>query len=249
MEKLDTHGLGFAPAGERLQRQRHTAVAPTFVRDLQCVDWLVHDASIMDTSQLSLASASMRTAASDEKLEYGLFCPDEVVSALFATKNRFDHVSDSHFRAARDSANPYETVGGSVFQNRAAVKLANLDALCGLTHIYRPDYVGTRDEREQAAASAAVAGGAFRMTFCDVCAGPGGFTEYLTWRFDGRARGYGMTLKGSMDWRVDRFCRPLEPGAFEVRMASYACRRARSAAASTRRRPRRSRTATAGPAT
>ena len=38
-----------------------------------------------------------------------------------------------NFLTARTAANPYETIGKSIFQNRAAVKMANMDHLYSLT--------------------------------------------------------------------------------------------------------------------
>ena len=34
------------------------------------------------------------------------------------------------------------------------------------------------------------------LFFADICAGPGGFTEYLLYRTKWHAKGYGFTLKG-----------------------------------------------------
>ena len=33
------------------------------------------------------------------------------------------------------------------------------------------------------------------LYFCDICAGPGGFTDYLTWRRGWKCKGWGLTLK------------------------------------------------------
>lgn len=43
------------------------------------------------------------------------------------------------------------------------------------------------------------------LYFCDVCAGPGGFSEYVLWRRKWRAKGFGMTLKNDNDFRLDDF--------------------------------------------
>lgn len=56
------------------------------------------------------------------------------------------------------------------------------------------------------------------LHFADICAGPGGFSEYLTWRRghpfgEGkifqhrfpRIRGYGMTLAGPCDFKMSKF--------------------------------------------
>jgi len=38
-----------------------------------------------------------------------------------------------------------------------------------------------------------------------VCAGPGGFSEYIFWRKRWRARGFGFTLRGSHDFKMEDF--------------------------------------------
>ena len=43
------------------------------------------------------------------------------------------------------------------------------------------------------------------MYFCDVCAGPGGFSEYVLWRKKWKAKGFGMTLKCENDFKLDEF--------------------------------------------
>jgi cap1 methyltransferase len=53
----------------------------------------------------------------------------DVVRALHAAKAQFDPVPSQKFRDARRNANPWELIGKSVFINRAAVKMANMDAL------------------------------------------------------------------------------------------------------------------------
>lgn len=35
------------------------------------------------------------------------------------------------------------------------------------------------------------------LYFADICAGPGGFSEYVFWRKTWRAKGFGFTLKGT----------------------------------------------------
>ncbi|CEP07356.1 hypothetical protein [Parasitella parasitica] len=90
---------------------------------------------------------------------------------------------------ARSKSNPFERVGNAIFMNRAATKLAALDATFGL---------------------AATNNGQQEFTFADICGGPGGFSEYLLWRvhsWGASAHGYGITLKGSdeVKWHTDKF--------------------------------------------
>ena len=43
------------------------------------------------------------------------------------------------------------------------------------------------------------------MYFCDVCAGPGGFSEYVLWRKKWASKGFGFTLKGDNDFKISDF--------------------------------------------
>jgi len=67
---------------------------------------------------------------------------------------------------ARVRSNPFETIRSSIFMNRAAVKIANLDAVLQF-NLTNPktrsghNFVSPND----------------LLYFADVCAGPGGFSE------------------------------------------------------------------------
>ena len=116
------------------------------------------------------------------------------------------------FHVARRNCNPYEVLGEGqqhglnqyLFMNRSAIKLVNIDAILDFT-------LTTTTTNE--------------FKFCDLCGAPGGFSEYLLWRFhqnyynqnychqdgwntkDGNhlsspkqltsCRGYGMSLMGN----------------------------------------------------
>ena len=43
------------------------------------------------------------------------------------------------------------------------------------------------------------------LYFADVCAGPGGFSEYVLWRKKWRAKGFGFTIKGKNDFKLEDF--------------------------------------------
>ncbi|KAI8139661.1 FtsJ-like methyltransferase-domain-containing protein [Fennellomyces sp. T-0311] len=93
---------------------------------------------------------------------------------------------------ARAKCNPFASINKSIFMNRAATKIAAMDATFRLT--------STKDNKP--------------FIFADICGGPGGFTEYLLWRvhgWGGTAQGYGITLKSTDDavnWRIDEFHPP-----------------------------------------
>jgi cap1 methyltransferase len=91
------------------------------------------------------------------------------------------------FNEARAACNPYEVLGeggkgglNTLFMNRSAIKLANVDALVSFDLIQpgRPD----------------------RFKFVDICGAPGGFSEYIIHRCCEygipSCQGYGMSLGG-----------------------------------------------------
>ena len=150
----------------------------------------------------------------------------EIVDDLLAAKTLLDNVDSRSFLAARNRANPFEGIKREFFQNRAAMKMAELDAMF--------DYMFSRGvpmptEAEVVVAQTVEAGtgisssngsgddgsvGAALVSsfpkvvqFADVAAGPGGFSEYLFWKRGWRAKGFGFTLKhtGGTDWKLDKF--------------------------------------------
>lgn len=101
---------------------------------------------------------------------------------LQRVKDAFD---TEGYLEARDAMNPFENIGRSIFINRAAVKLANIDAV---HHVTKDIFTFNNKQSDKT------------FTFCDVAAGPGGFTQYLQYRYP-NARGYGMTLRSEkLDW-------------------------------------------------
>jgi cap1 methyltransferase len=89
------------------------------------------------------------------------------------------------FNEARDAMNPFERIGNSIFMNRSGVKLANIDAVHHVSgEIFTFD---TKKSNKP-------------WTFCDITAGPGGWTQYLQYRFP-NSQGYGMTLR-TVDWNT-----------------------------------------------
>ncbi|KAI0211494.1 Cap-specific mRNA (nucleoside-2'-O-)-methyltransferase 1 [Lamellibrachia satsuma] len=78
---------------------------------------------------------------------------------------------------------------------RAAMKMANMDAVLGFM------FTDPRDARGKP-----IVGPNELFYFADVCAGPGGFSEYVLWRKKkGEAKGFGFTLKGPCDFKLENF--------------------------------------------
>ncbi len=127
---------------------------------------------------------------SDIDIQYGDGIPlhvDQIAyNNLQTAKNAFSRFDPKQYEIARNNANPFEKIGKSIFITRAAVKLANIDAV----HKITPDVFTLDKQRSNKP-----------FTFCDVAAGPGSFTQYLQYRFP-NSIGYGITLSNvkGLDW-------------------------------------------------
>ena len=208
-------GLGYGSAsasasdGYVVQRRPHPLPAePPEIRDVESVEFCsCDDADVaINVEKLrqgdwsshlktkKLPDEPMQTAAVYEahyEIDYDDYCQEDLVRQMWTAKSRFDTVPRQQFLPARNAANPYENLSKSIFINRAAVKMANLDALFQLT-----TPISSRQGH---------------LTFADCCAGPGGFSEYMLWRRRGVAtKGFGFTMEGSNDFRLERF-HPLAP--------------------------------------
>ncbi|TGZ70737.1 hypothetical protein CRM22_003023 [Opisthorchis felineus] len=152
------------------------------------------------------------------------FCSAHLLREMINYKNQLDNVSKMSVTESHQRCNPYEQIKKGIFMNRAAMKLANMDALL--------DGLFTN-----AVPKASI------LYFADVCAGPGGFSEYLLWRRCNasslsscagdsgeenstqkdstvpqlNAKGFGLTLIGSCDFRESDFL----AGPCEAFLAHY----------------------------
>ncbi|KAF9585508.1 FtsJ methyltransferase domain-containing protein 2 [Lunasporangiospora selenospora] len=133
-----------------------------------------------------------------ESIDFNMFCSEEIVRNLTDNKRKLGQVPQEMFNRARQRCNPYELVASSVFMNRASVKIASMDSQLALTAPKEYPHPGNHEEK--------IDPKLFR--FADLCAGPGGFSEYLLWRMNTwgeSVRGWAMTLRGDLDLTLDRF--------------------------------------------
>lgn len=123
------------------------------------------------------------------------FVAPEILSGVLNAKNIFNTVHEEEFRRARFRSNPFETIGSAIFLNRAAVKMANLDAVFDnmFTRPLTPDNKSFVNKKHEV------------LYFADVCAGPGGFSEYMLYKQKWNAKGFGFTLKGQNDFKLSDF--------------------------------------------
>lgn len=115
------------------------------------------------------------------------FCDSEMMAQLISSKSMFDGLNKIEMRKARTRSNPYETIRTAGFLNRAAVKMANINRACDFMFT---DWKHLNDEL---------------LYFTDVCAGPGGFSEYILSRKKWHAKGFGFTLRNENDFKLDEF--------------------------------------------
>ena len=157
-------------------------------------------------------------------------CDAAILTSMLQRKSALDHIQDRRaFNDARTRANPFEGIKKEFFLNRAALKMAAMDAAFGL--LFSGADAPDRNEFSEASLAAAVAAftdatmagsstsGVPRpapslLYFGDVAAGPGGFSEYILWRRGGAAKGFGFTLRGEHDFELERFYHRAPPELF-----------------------------------
>jgi cap1 methyltransferase len=155
----------------------------------------------------------------------------ELVDIANDLKSGFDNVDPGLYRRCRDSQNPFEAIDNSIFMNRAAIKLANIDAVFALTsdrddldaldtsvfpdeiearyatHAFKDDENYEPLKSDPPPVSLKTLGAYY---FADIAGAPGGMSELLLWKRPD-ARGFGISLKeegqGALVWdtrKLDR---------------------------------------------
>ncbi|CAB3378212.1 Hypothetical predicted protein [Cloeon dipterum] len=122
------------------------------------------------------------------------YCSPEILKKVLGAKSVFDQLDDAVLRKARGRCNPFESIGEAFFQNRDAVKMANIDAACDMMFTNPKNKEGQK-----------ILPGDQLLYFADICAGPGGFSEYVLWRKRWQAKGFGFTLRGEHDFKLEDF--------------------------------------------
>ncbi|XP_063994288.1 cap-specific mRNA (nucleoside-2'-O-)-methyltransferase 1-like [Diachasmimorpha longicaudata] len=117
-----------------------------------------------------------------------LFCEPQILHQVISSKSIFDGLEKREIQRARIHSNPFETMRGVFFLNRHAVKMANIDRTCNF--MFTNPTTANPNEI---------------LYFADVCAGPGGFSEYVLWRRKWHAKGFGFILRGSNDFQLHNF--------------------------------------------
>lgn len=157
------------------------------------VKWLQSCTGTCPTMQ-ELISWMAEGARKETIADEDQFCNKKILQSILKNKKFFDQLKRHEMHKARTKSNPFELIKGVFFQNRGAMKMANIDAVF--------DYMFTNPKSKD---GKCLVGEECLLYFADVCAAPFGFSEYVLWRKKWRAKGFGFTLKGKNDFKLDNF--------------------------------------------
>ncbi|KAF9569135.1 FtsJ methyltransferase domain-containing protein 2 [Mortierella alpina] len=190
------------PHHQQYQQQQQHAPQQLMRPLIPPIEFLDQHLDVFQASSYELPEGCFRIESGPPAtVDLDLFCIEGIVNNLLESKKKLRAVPQEVFGRARQRCNPYELVGSSIFMNRASVKLASIDSQLALTATKESPQTGISTD-------GASPEDAKTFRFADLCSGPGGFSEYLLWRkhtWGERARGWAMTLKGDLDFQLDRF--------------------------------------------
>jgi cap1 methyltransferase len=196
--QLGRRGLGMSIEGFEASDEGWTfAEMPTSMEEIP--DW-IPSCSLSVPTLTEMANWSLEGKIKLIIDDETNFCSEDTLQSVLKCKTVFDTLEGDEFLKARTRANPFETIKGGIFQNRAAMKMANIDSVFNFMFTYpKTSYPG----------GSRLLGSNDLLYFADICAGPGGFSEYVLWRRKAEmAKGFGLTLKsgeGVNDFKLDEF--------------------------------------------
>lgn len=182
LDGLDTAALEWNPSMENIQLKEPVEWLYDYSDDLENLN--------QDDLDNWLRVGPKKMTIDDETK----FCDPEILDGVIKQKTIFDDLGADDMRNARTRSNPFETIRGSIFINRAAMKMANIDSIFDKMFSSPVDEQGNPLVR-----------GNDLLYFADVCAGPGGFSEYVLWRKKWHAKGFGFTLRAENDFKLHDF--------------------------------------------
>jgi 23S rRNA U2552 (ribose-2'-O)-methylase RlmE/FtsJ len=183
--RLGTSGLGFSQGFQRKHHHHIDKDVGDVAKHMPVAVWLTeaYPGNVPTDPWPPWKEGRAGYIASD------VFCNSEVLDNLLRAKSALDTVETRIFLAARNRANPFEHIKSEFFQNRAALKMAEMDAALGFP------FTGAVDPKHESL-----------LLFGDICAGPGGFSEYMLTVKKCMAKAFGLTLRGgSCDFKLPKF--------------------------------------------
>ena len=186
--QLGRHGLGFAVEGLARGCVEDQEIEKVQIKETP--EWIPSCPCGTADAKVGLDTFEGWLQAGAYSLDLSVhihFCTPDLIQELCDAKSLLDTITDRDFRNARNRANPFELIKKEIFgTSRAALKMANIDAACNF------EFTNAADKDEL-------------LYFSDVCSGPGGFSEYVLWRKKWRAKGFGFTLIGKLDFKLPSF--------------------------------------------
>jgi len=144
----------------------------------------------------SLFKKSGKLSIVKTELESGIYrflSPAGVNNYKWLTAAKNGYAIIRNFSKVRSAANPYENIPFPILagnsSTRAGLKLANIDAVYGIT-MHRTGFLAKNSSST--------------LVFADLAGGPGSFSQYLLWR-NTMAQGMGITIKdsrGAIPWNT-----------------------------------------------
>lgn len=153
------------------------------------VEWITCNPDLNELDQEELLNMLVRGVSLSDIDNETEFCDAEMLQKILGSKVIVGQMSPQELVRSRSRANPFESIKSVFFMNRAALKMANIDAATNFmfTDIDRNIHHSCRKGL---------------YYFADVCAGPGGFSEYILWRKRWLFKGFGLTLRGEHDFKL-----------------------------------------------
>jgi cap1 methyltransferase len=96
------------------------------------VEWFDNtqpDEALLDLSMEQLSTWVRRGPKNSTIDNETNFCDENILKRVLESKSVFDNLGAEDMRRARTKSNPFETIRGNIFLNRAAVKMANMDSM------------------------------------------------------------------------------------------------------------------------
>ena len=95
----------------------------------ETVDWLPSSDETQIPSMNELRSWMQEGPRKESIDDEDKFCDSEILASILKSKSIFDQLEGHEMRKARTRSNPFEVIQGVFFLNRAAMKMANMDAV------------------------------------------------------------------------------------------------------------------------
>lgn len=128
--KQDRRGLGFQKPVHQILENVNWDISTETVRVRQEVSFISSD---LDSSEMSLDDLRSWVEFAPTQKDYPMepkYCDPILQEEVLSGKELLGQVDGETLANARSRANPFETIHNAIFLNRAALKMANIDAAC-----------------------------------------------------------------------------------------------------------------------